>query len=168
MIQKSLAWLYNDFLYELILGFLLGGLPILLVHLFGDQELLLEIMRGLSPARPLLAYQFVAGLIAWGVIQYHAHTFLARDSDRDRRKRWGGVLSELPGAALGVLRTASGLLLTFSVLWLIDGPDRDNLINIASTFGTGLAGSATCAWAAGVLSKRHRASYMHGSSLRSE
>lgn len=107
----------NRLFKEIIVSFLLGGLPLIIAFALGGVDLLERTLGSLIPSSLLFCYAIAlsaaAAAITWPNWAWLSGTPDVVSSTSFLKR----VATEMLPAGLSVLRIAAGLLITFTVLW---------------------------------------------------
>ncbi|MCY1287687.1 hypothetical protein D9M68_670930 [compost metagenome] len=110
------------FLPELLIVFLLGGVPVTLSYFLGGSSELGTTITSLLANELAINYAFSLSIIFFTVA--FLEWFLLKRSETSK-KAWAfsrSILSEVGTGALSILRVGAGVLLTFPLLWLAADP----------------------------------------------
>jgi hypothetical protein len=114
----------NRLTAEAFIIFLLGGVPLIASYLLGGADSLQIMTKVLIPNNTFLNYYissvFVASLLTGGLSWL---IWKPTDSARETWKIVTVILNEAGSGALGIIRVAAGVLLTFPAMWLLLEPD---------------------------------------------
>ena len=129
---------------ELLIVFLLGGLPVILSYILGGSSALEATISSLLANELAIHYAFSLSIAFFAVA--FLEWFILKRSDTSK-KAWAflrATLSEVGTGALSILRIGAGVLLTFPTLWLVVEPETFELAKVLHFFIYGAVAFFEC------------------------
>lgn len=130
---------------EALIIFLLGGLPLIASHFLGGAKELEAMIGALIIQNSFLTYYLVtlfgAFLVVGGI------NWLVWKRSDSSRKSWNIIthaLHEAGASALSLIRVASGVMLTFPLIWLVAEPEIFKIEKVSHFILYGLIAYAEC------------------------
>jgi len=131
-------------LKEIFVVILLGMFPVLGAFLYGGVEYLIDTMKSMLVHKWIMYYSMF-GAAAFYFVAYLDYRFLFHNARVESiHNLVSSVLYEAACSLLGILRVASGVLLSVGVIWLIYDFDLNNLKKVIFLFGMGIVATIEC------------------------
>ncbi|WP_457790061.1 hypothetical protein [Pseudomonas sp. PL-6] len=130
---------------EALIIFLLGGLPLIASHFLGGAKELEAMIGALITKNSFLTYYLIALFAAFLVVG--GINWLIWKPTDSSRKTWNIIthaLQEAGASALGLIRVASGVMLTFPLIWLVAEPENFKIERVSHFILYGLIAYAEC------------------------
>lgn len=118
------SWRY--YLRELAISLLMGGMPVMISLFLGGVDEMTRIIQSLL-APNVVTYYFSALAILHLLIALLNRRFVFARSLRPWINHVESVFTDVGTGLLGVFRTAAGMLITFSAIWLVFEPSAREL-----------------------------------------
>lgn len=138
---------------EALIIFLLGGAPLIASYLLGGAKNLEVMIKVLITNNNLLTYYLISLFIAFLLVgSLNWLIWKPTDSAREAWRVITTVLHEAGSGALGIIRVAAGVLLTFPAIWLIVEPENFKIEKVAHLILYGIIAYGECV----IISGWHR------------
>lgn len=132
--------------FELVVSFLIGMLPVLYAAIDGSTDQLKDFIGVLLMQNSLILYYMLALLGAsLAVAGLNRFIWKRTEVSRNRWNFWTAALLEAGSSAIGILRATAGVLISISVLWVLTEPETLVLTTFSEMLGLGVVAVIECA-----------------------
>lgn len=147
---------------EALIIFLLGGVPLIASYMLGGAENLGAMVKNLITSNNFLTYYLVSLFVAFLIVgSLNWLTWKPSESSREAWRVITTVLHETGSGALGLIRVAAGVLLTFPAIWLIAEPENFKIEKVAHLILYGLIAYGECVIISGWHKDMQRKARVH-------